>query len=120
MKISVVIPVFNALPFLEDSIKSLLKLNQIFEIILVDDNSKDNSFQKCLEWEQSIKIIRTIKNESNINGPAVARNIGLRIAKGDFIAFLDADDYFLPTRFKSDEKLFYEFERKYPRFVQCL
>lgn len=91
MDLSIVIPVYNAAPLLNRCLDSIFnqQTQYSYEIILVDDGSTDNS----------IDIIKSRK-ESNItlfqqnnSGPSTARNKGIELAKGLFIAFLDADDY---------------------------
>ena len=91
MKISVIIPVYNA----EDSIMKcvesyLVQQYDDLEIILIDDNSCDNSFQLCEEISRKHKNIFTYKSERN--GVSAARNTGLKYATGDIISFCDADD----------------------------
>ena len=92
-KISVIAPVYNVEPYLRKALDSII--NQTYknlEIILVDDGSPDNCGKICDEYalkDNRIKVLH-IKN----GGPAVARNTGLDIATGDFIGFIDPDDYF--------------------------
>ncbi|MBL1211026.1 glycosyltransferase family A protein [Geminocystis sp. GBBB08] len=85
--ISVIIPAFNAEKYLKDAIESVIKQNyQPLEIILIDDGSTDNTAKVT----KSFQNIKYIYQENS--GPAIARNNGIKIAKGEFIAFLDADD----------------------------
>jgi len=92
-KISVIAPVYNVEPYIRKALDSII--NQTYknlEIILVDDGSPDNCGKICDEYalkDNRIKVLH-IKN----GGPAVARNAGLDIATGDFIGFIDPDDYF--------------------------
>lgn len=93
-KVSVVIPVRNGGNFIQTAIDSVL--NQTFknlEIIIVDDASIDDTPKICERYE-AIKYFRL---ESNC-GSSKARNIGLRMASGDFVAYLDADDYWAPRK----------------------
>jgi len=89
--VSIVIPAYNAEPFIKDTIKSVL--NQTYdnwELIVVNDGSID----KTLEIIKSFNDIRIkIINQTN-SGVSVARNNGMNISMGDFIVFLDADDIF--------------------------
>lgn len=90
--VSVIIPVYNAEKFIEETIQSVL--NQTYEdieIILVDDCSKDNSREIIKEYAKKYKNIIYYLQEKNF-GAAVARNKGLDLAKGRYIAFLDSDD----------------------------
>lgn len=96
--ISVIVPVYNVEKYLERCLKSLL--NQTFkdiEIICVNDGSTDNSLQ-ILEKFNGIKII----NQQN-SGLSVARNTGLKSATGEFVAFVDSDDFIDPDFY---EKLY--------------
>ncbi|BAQ61472.1 glycosyltransferase [Geminocystis sp. NIES-3708] len=85
--ISVIIPAFNAEKYLKDAIESVIKQNyQPLEIILIDDGSTDNTAKIA----KSFQDIQYIYQENS--GPVIARNNGIKIAKGEYIAFLDADD----------------------------
>lgn len=94
-KVSVIIPVYNAEKYVAATIKSVLSQTyENFEIIIVDDGSPDNSIEVCKLFKDSrIKIIRQ-KNK----GLAGARNTGIRHAQGDYLAFIDADDMWLPEK----------------------
>lgn len=93
--ISIIIPVYNADALIQRCIDSILsQSNQIkTEVIFVDDGSTDNSVDIINSYNNtSFKIIR----QEN-GGPAKARNTGLRIARGKFLAYIDADDYWFPS-----------------------
>jgi len=105
MQVSVIIPVFNAAPFLDKSIQSALDQKQTREVILIDDRSTDNSLEICKKWELLDSRVKVFVNEG-IKGAGDARNVGLRHASCEYIAFLDADDYYLEGRFEETEKLF--------------
>lgn len=96
--ISVITPVYNAAKFLPRLFDSVKKQRGVtFEHILVDDGSTDDSLQimKILAaGNPTIKIIGLPKNR----GPVVARNIAIGEAKGRYLSFLDADDYWLPEK----------------------
>lgn len=88
--ISIIIPVFNAEKFLNDTINSLLSQTyKNWEAIFIDDCSNDNSI-KIIESIQD-KRFRLIKQKKN-GGTAAARNAGIKAAQGQFLCFLDADD----------------------------
>lgn len=90
--ISVVIPVYNASKYLRNCVASVLAQTYCeLEIILVDDGSKDESPDICDELAKENPRIRTI-HKSN-GGSASARNAGISLANGDFVSFIDADDY---------------------------
>jgi len=107
LNISVIIPVYNAAPFLDKSIQSALDQLQTKEVLLIDDRSADNSFEICKKWERNDSRVKVFINEGT-KGAGAARNVGLRNATCEYIAFLDADDYYLQGRFTSTENIFYE------------
>lgn len=90
--ISIIIPVFNGEIYIETAITSTLAQSGVeVEVIVVDDGSTDNSYDIAKGFDDKITLI----SQQN-QGACVARNMGLRAAKGRFIKFLDADDYLLP------------------------
>ena len=89
--ISVIVPVYNAEKYLEKCINSILSQNVECEIILVDDGSKDNSLMVCNQFKQNFNNIKVFHQENA--GAASARNFGLKNANGEFVYFLDSDDY---------------------------
>jgi glycosyltransferase involved in cell wall biosynthesis len=96
MKISVVIPAYNAEKFLQRSVQSVLEQTEKpFEIIVVDDGSKDNTAGVAAKFGKQIQFV----TQTN-GGPAKARNTGMRMAQGDWIAFLDADDWWMPEKLR--------------------
>lgn len=98
--VSVIICAYNAAPFIEAALRSVLNQNYPnVEIISIDDGSTDHTFQQMLQLAAANPRI-TAHRFSN-NGAYAARNIGLRLAKGEFITFLDADDIMLPHRISS-------------------
>ena len=103
MKISVIVPVYNAEKYLTACLDSILSQTyQDFELILVDDCSTDNSvalLEELLEQRKDVRL-RLVKKERN-QGAAAARNTGLDMASGRYIAFLDADDVWLPHRLEA-------------------
>lgn len=92
-KVSVIVPIYNVEKYLEKCINSLLSQTlEDIQIILVNDGSKDNSGNIAREYEKNNKN-RIIYVEKENGGLSDARNYGLKYATGDFIAFLDSDDY---------------------------
>lgn len=90
--ITVIVPVYNVEKYLDNCVNSLV--NQTYknlEIILVDDGSSDNSPQICDKWKQLDGRIKVIHKENG--GASSARNAGLDAAVGDYIGFVDSDDY---------------------------
>lgn len=91
-KISIIIPVYNKEKWISKCLDSILEQDYVnYEVILIDDCSTDNSYKICEKYTDNKKII-LIKTEKN-SGPGVARNMGLKIATGDYITYIDADDY---------------------------
>lgn len=91
--ISVVIPCYNAETTIEKCINSVLEQTyRVEEIIVVDDGSSDNSVQKVMTLMQNCNVKITIIEQLN-SGPSVARNKGILESCGNWIAFLDSDDY---------------------------
>ena len=91
-KISVIVPVYNVEKYLKRCLNSLV--NQTYtniEIICVNDGSKDNSLNILNEYAQKDNRIVVISQENQ--GQGIARNKGLEIAKGDYIGFIDPDDF---------------------------
>ncbi|MBE6149305.1 MAG: glycosyltransferase [Firmicutes bacterium] len=92
-KYSIIMPVFNSESTLEISINSVI--NQTYsnwELIVIDDGSTDNSFQILENFKEKDERIRIFKQENA--GPGIARNNGINKSSGDYILFLDADDYY--------------------------
>lgn len=95
--ISIISPVFNSYKYLDDFIKSIINQSFTdFELLLIDDNSSDESLDKCLYYQKEDKRIKVYHLEKN-SGAANARNVGLEKAKGEFITFADSDDILPPT-----------------------
>lgn len=91
MKISIIIPIYNEEKYLESCIKSILNQTYTdFECILVDDGSSDNSSKICDEY--ALQDTRIVVIHSEHKGVSSARSIGLKMAKGDYISFVDSDD----------------------------
>lgn len=107
LKISVIIPVYNAAAFLEKAVQSALQLDEVQEILLVEDKSTDNSLEICEKLAAENSKIKLFQHADFGNhGAGATRNLGLEKASQEFIAFLDADDYYLPNRFEAEKELF--------------
>ena len=94
-KISVIIPVYNAEKYLEESVNSVISssvFNEL-EVLLIDDGSKDRSGAICDRFSQKHENIRTIHIENG--GVSNARNVGVKEACGEYVTFCDADDYYI-------------------------
>lgn len=94
MKITIIVPIYNASHYLCECIESILSQSfRDFELILVNDGSTDDSLDICKKYEQSDDRIIVVSQTNS--GVSKARNRGLDVAKGEWITFADADDYFL-------------------------
>ena len=94
--ISVIVPIYGVEKFLPNCIDSILKQTYTdLEIILVDDGSKDNCPAICDEYAKKDNRIKVIHKENG--GLSSARNAGLKIAFGQYVSFIDADDFISPN-----------------------
>ncbi len=106
MKLSIIIPVYNISAYLEECVQSVLRQTFTdYEVILVDDGSTDGSSELCDEIAQQENKEQRTKNKERIRvihkengGLSDARNAGLRAAQGEYIHFLDGDDYYTTDR----------------------
>ncbi len=96
--VSVIMPVYNSADYLHEAVNSVLSQSyDPVELIIVDDASTDNSGQILTEISQRVPGLRVVRLNEN-KGAAGARNAGLSIARGEFVAFIDADDVWLPEK----------------------
>lgn len=96
--VSVIMPLFNANDTIENSVMSVLTQSyEEIELIIVDDQSSDNSFQIATDLASTDKRIKLLQNNVN-SGAGITRNKAIAQAKGDYIAFLDADDLWYPNK----------------------
>lgn len=108
VKISVIIPVYNVDKYLKKCVDSILcQTFQDFEIICVDDGSSDKSLEILQEYKR--KDDRFVILQQHHTGAGAARNNGLKLAQGEYIHFLDSDDFFEPTLFEE----MYDHARKF-------
>ncbi len=119
--VSVVITTYNRINELRRAIKSVIQQSyKNIEIIVVDDNV-DNSISKQVKSiieEFNDERIVLKRNEKNLGG-ALSRNVGIQAAKGNYIAFLDDDDEYLPTKVEKQLKLFKESNDNKLALVYC-
>ncbi len=93
MKLSIIVPVYNTSKYLKECLNSLLKQTiKDYEIIVIDDGSTDNSLDIIKEFNKKHPKILKYKSIPN-KGVSNARNIGLSMAQGEYIGFVDSDDY---------------------------
>lgn len=105
--VSVIIPSYNAEDYLKRAVDSVSELPEVLEILLVYDGSTDNTLQLCTKLSAGNQKIHLLHHENYANkGAAASRNLGIKNARAPYIAFLDADDYYLPIRFASTALVF--------------
>lgn len=105
--ISIIVPVYMAEKYLNRCIESILcQTYKNFELILVDDGSPDTSGDLCDYWAGQDSRVKVIHKENG--GASSARNCGLKIAKGKYIAFVDSDDWLEPNMYEQLYKLLEE------------
>lgn len=101
--VSVIIPAYNAMAFLPEALRSILNQTMPnFEVIIVNDGSKDN----IVEWASRITDPRVKLISQDNQGVSQARNTGILNSRGTYIAFLDADDIWEPTKLEKQVKAF--------------
>ncbi len=102
-KVSILIPLYNAEKYIEDTIKSALEQTyDNIEIIVVDDASIDKSYEIAKKYESLNVIVVQQKNK----GPGAARNTALELSSGEYIQYLDADDLLDPTKIEKQMAIF--------------
>jgi glycosyltransferase involved in cell wall biosynthesis len=106
-RVSVIIPVYNAESYLKNAVESAHNLEEVREIVLVEDKSKDNSFKLCQELVKNFSKVRLYTHPNHANlGAGASRNLGIKNSKEEYIAFLDADDWYLTNRFLKAKEIF--------------
>ncbi len=109
-KFSIIIPLYNKEQFIENTLKSVLQQTyQNFEIIIVNDGSTDRSIELLQKYTD--KRIQIIHKQNQ--GVSVARNNGIKLAKAQFICFLDADDYWYPHFLETFNMLIEKYKNQY-------
>ena len=114
-KVSIIIPVHNAEKFIGKTIESVL--NQTYknwEMLIFNDKSKDNSLKIIKKYSEKDERIKVVDSKENV-GVVAARNKLIEIATGEFIAFLDADDYWKQNKLEKQIK----FMRKNNALISC-
>lgn len=102
ISISVIIPVYNAAAFLTQAVESALAQPETEEVILVEDHSSDNSLEVCRALVRQHPQVRLYQHPGGVNrGAGPSRNLGMQRSTAAYIAFLDADDFYLPGRFSA-------------------
>ena len=109
--VSVIMPVYNAEGFLEESLQSVLaQTHKDWELLVVDDCSSDNSAAIIRQFAERDSRIRYLKTDKPSGSPTLPRNIGIENAKGKYISFLDSDDAWLPTKLERQMAMFEKYD----------
>lgn len=109
--LSVIIPIYNCERFIEKTIASVIAQPEVTEIVVVNDGSTDTTVLLLEQLQKQYSILKIFHHQNKLNkGRSATRNLGIQKATGNYLAFLDADDYFLPNRFVNDIKVFQENE----------
>lgn len=109
MKYSIVIPVYNAEKFVSKALECLRdQTYQNIEVIVINDGSKDDSESLVLDFKKSNPKLNLVYKRIENSGPSTARNTGIDLATGDYICFLDADDFYDVHLFEEIEKMISE------------
>jgi len=107
MQISVIIPVYNAEPFLRKAVESALQFEEVKEVLLIEDASPDNALALCKQLAEEDHRVKLLQHPDKKNhGAGASRNLGILNAKHEYIAFLDADDFYLQNRFDEEKYIF--------------
>lgn len=105
MRLSIIIPVYKVEKYLDFCLKTTCRQNiESCEILLIDDCSPDRSGAICDEWAGRDDRIRVVHRQKN-GGLSVARNTGLDIATGEYVTFIDSDDYIAPDTLQNNMAL---------------
>lgn len=116
IKISIIIPLYNKEKYIKNTILSIIKQNYLnYEIIIINDNSTDNSAEIAIELKRDYSIDKLFIYKNNVNkGVGISRNIGLSFSTGEYILFLDADDELSDLTFLSSiNKYINKYDAKY-------
>lgn len=104
MKLSIILPVYNVEEYLEECLESLVNQNYSqYEIIAVNDGSTDNSLKILKKYQKKYSKVLKVYDKEN-GGVSTARNYGIEKAKGQYLFFVDSDDYILPNTLTTLDK----------------
>lgn len=109
--VTIVIPFYNAKDFVTQAVESALAQPETGEVLLINDNSPDGGVEVCQSLVNKYPKVKLLMHPDGGNhGPGASRNLGIHNAQYPYIAFLDADDYFLQDRFRITKKIFFDNE----------
>jgi glycosyltransferase involved in cell wall biosynthesis len=107
IQVSVNIPVYNASSYVRQAVESALNQPQTAEVVIVEDFSTDNSWDVCQQLAAEDNRIQLYRPDDGRNhGCSASRNLAIQKSSCEYIAFLDADDFYLPDRFSTAQKMF--------------
>lgn len=113
--VSIIVPVYNVEPYLRRCVDSILAQSLTeFELILINDGSTDGSAAICNEYARDDDRIKVIHKENS--GPAACRDIGIKCARGEYLGFVDSDDYVEPSMY---EQLYNAAQYHHSQMVIC-
>lgn len=114
--ISIIVPIYNVEKYLNRCVESIIRQSYTnLEIILIDDGSTDNCYEICIQYKKKDKRIKVIHQQNE--GLSSARNTGVANAKGDYISFVDSDDWIHPDFIRN---LYYTMKKNNSQIVECL
>jgi teichuronic acid biosynthesis glycosyltransferase TuaG len=106
LEISIIMPAYNCDRYIKQAIKSVLdQTYPNYEFIIIDDCSRDNTYNIIKEFAKADERIKVLKNKNN-SGVAHTRNVGVAHARGSLIAFIDSDDLWTPDKLKKQIDLY--------------
>lgn len=113
MKLTVVIPVYNNEEIYDELKEKILKVSENGEVIIIDDCSIDNTFSRLSKFieDEDLSQVKIYKNSKNM-GPSFSRNVGIKKARGKYIAFLDSDDDWHPQKIQLQLQLMEQYDVK--------
>jgi teichuronic acid biosynthesis glycosyltransferase TuaG len=104
-RFSVVVPCHNAARYLDETLKSVLRQSyEHFEVVVVDDASTDKSWEIIQAYKRADSRVHSIQLPVRSGGPAVPRNVGIVASRGEYVAFIDADDLWGADKLKHDSE----------------
>ncbi len=119
-KISIITPTYNSSKFIRRTIDGVLaQTYKNWEFLLIDDHSKDNTAQIINGYIKNDPRIKLLSTPQNSGGPGLPKNIGIRNATGEYVAFLDHDDEWLPEKLEKQLKVFEKSKDKKLGLVTC-
>jgi teichuronic acid biosynthesis glycosyltransferase TuaG len=119
-KITIITPTYNSSKFIKRTIDSVLEQTYTdWEFLLIDDHSTDNTVEIINEFVKNDPRIKLLSTPQNSGGPALPKNVGIENATGEYVAFLDHDDEWLPKKLEKQLEIFNRSANKKLGIVAC-